>query len=167
MTSTGGGWFGAGALAALTAAGVAAATAAPARAQTMEDIRRLDRLSEERGEAVARPGPDGKPRQSQPPSARPEQLRPLRGLWVCSGAVEHTPVLTEPRAGAPAMGRTVPWVATTGDAENGYVKVLHTNGHIGWVPERALRPFRAENGSAAQCTVAGVRPDGTPQFSIR
>lgn len=159
-----GGWLKAGVLAAL--AGVAALPGS-ARAQSPADIARLEALSQERGEALRQAAPNGVVRQMVPPRAVPEHLRQLRGLWVCSGAVEHQPVFTEPSYGAGVMGRTMPYVATTGDAVDGFVQVLHANGYRGWIPAAILQPFRAPGGTSAQCTVKGVRPNGAPVFDIR
>lgn len=158
------GWRKAGALAVL--AGVAAMPGA-AWAQTPADIARLDAISRERGEAIKRVAPNGEARQLPPPRAQAAPVRQLRGLWVCVGAVEHQPVYTAPSRAAGVMGRTMPYVATTGDPVEGFVQVLHSNGHRGYVPVGIIQPFRAPEGANAQCTVRGVKPDGTPVFDIR
>ena len=163
------------------AAGLAAlalAGALPAMAQTEADLRELERLSEERGNARGEflRSREGRGKAPSPGQAAPETIRQLPGLWLCAGAQPNEPVLAEPDPRAPVMGRTLPYVATRGVFAGPFLEVLHSNGHLGYVLADAatdargrLRPYEPPEGVAArQCTVAGVRAsDGTLRFRFQ
>lgn len=160
------------------AVGLALAGALPAWAQSAADLRELERLSAERGEARAAflRSRAGRGRSPAPGGAPQEVVRPLAGVWICAGAEPNDPVLTEPGPQAPVMGRTMEYVATQGRRRGPFLEVLHSNGYLGYVlldgvmdAAGNLRPYEPPEGVAArQCRVEGVRAsDGTLVFSFR
>ena len=159
-------------------AALAAAGAWPARAQSDADLRELERLSRERGEARGAylRSREGRAHAPAPGQAPVETIRQLPGLWLCAGARPNEPVYTEPSPRAAVMGRTLPYVATRGVREGPFLEVLHSNGHLGYVlldgatdAAGRLRPYEPPEGVATrQCTVAGVRAsDGTLVFRFQ
>lgn len=155
---------------------VMALTAGTAMAQAAEDIARLNRQSRERSEAMgaANMTKTGV-RQMTPPREEPDRVRQLRGLWECSGNEEGQTVYSEPRFDAPSMGRTTAFVATQGERRNGFMAIIHSNGHKGWVPAGSLlmpngdfRPLIGANERPVRCSVLGVREgSGQPVFQLR
>lgn len=151
-----------------------ALVAGGACAQTAEDIARLNRMARERGDAVGAANTvKGAVRQERPPREEPDRVRQLRGLWECSGNDEGQPVYMQPRFDSEVMGRTTAFVATQGERRNGFVGILHSNGHKGWVPERSVmpnddfRPLIGADNRPVRCSVLGVRDNGQPVFQLR
>jgi hypothetical protein len=162
----------------LVLASLAVVGAWPVAAQTGADLRELDRLSRERGEARGAylRSREGRPRAPSPGQPPFEPVRQLPGLWLCAGSESNRPVFTAPDSKAAVMGRTLPYVATRGVREGPWLEVLHSNGHLGYIlfdeatdAAGHLRPYEPSEGVAArQCTVAGVRAsDGTLVFRFQ
>ena len=76
-------------------------------------------------------------------------------------------VYADPAKASPQIGKTLTQVAVSGANVNGFAQVLHYNGQPGFVEASKVRPFRSEIDAALRCTIAGVRPNGSPVFDIR
>lgn len=132
-----------------------------ARGQALPDIDFLDRLA-------AQCNAELRPRPQQPaPAATPqERLRPAGHQWVCMSTTPWQPVLSSLYAGATVIGRTQPQIAASIGWVNGYAEVLFYNGKIGFVPSSQIKPSHSDLKPNGTCTVAGLRLDGSPVFSL-
>ncbi len=73
------------------------------------------------------------------------------------------PVLVLPSPSAPHLGiaSATMIVASPLQTMNGYAKVLHLDGRIGWVEASKLRPWRSASDPSATCTPS-IMSDGRP-----
>ena len=133
-----------------------------AHGQAPPDANFLDRLAAQRNAEM-------QPRPEQPaPVATPqERLRPVGHQWVCMSTTPWRPVLSSSYAGASVTGRTQPQIAASVGWVNGFVQVLFYNGKIGYVPSSEVEPYHSDLKPNSSCTVAGLRPDGSPVFRYR
>lgn len=129
--------------------------------QALPDVNFLDRLAAQRNAAM-------RPRPEQPaPVATPqERLRPAGHTWVCMSTTPWQPILASPYPGATIIGRTLPQIAASYGWVNGYGEVLAYNGKIGFVPSSQIKPYHSDLKPNGTCTVAGLRLDGSPVFSL-
>ena len=132
-----------------------------AHGQPLPDIDFLDRLAAQRN-AEMRPRPE----QPAPVATPRERLRPVNHLWVCMSTTPWQPVLSSPYPGATVIGRTQPQIAASNGWVNGYGEVLSYNGKIGFLPSSQIKPYHSELKPGSTCTVAGLRIDGSPVFSL-
>ena len=74
-----------------------------------------------------------------------------------------SPVLQAPSASAPRLGTASATMIVTSPAQtmNGYVKVLHLDGRVGWLDASKLRPWRSASDPSATCTPS-IMSDGRP-----
>ena len=145
----------------IAAAALATVMAHQAHGQALPDIDFLDRLAAQRN-AEMRPRPE-----QTPPAATPrERLRPVNHLWVCMSTTPWQPILASPYPGATVIGRTLPQIAASIGWVNGYGEVLSYNGKIGFVPASQIKPYHSDLKPGSTCTVAGLRIDGSPVFSL-
>ena len=124
----------------------------------------LDRMSQERLNRGDFRGFAAPP--APPTTTPPVVLRQPQGLWACLGINDDTPILANPAASAPLIGRSGDRIAA-GQDEGAYTRVLLREGKIGFVPRSALREYRNQFNPGATCTVQGVRPNGVVQYSVR
>lgn len=132
-----------------------------ARGQALPDVDFLDRLAAQRN-AELRP----RPQQPAPAAIPQERLRPAGHQWVCMSTTPWQPVLSSPYPGATVIGRTQPQIAASIGWVNGYGEVLFYNGKIGFVPSSQIKPYHSDLKPNGTCTVAGLRLDGSPVFSL-
>lgn len=73
------------------------------------------------------------------------------------------PVLVLPSPSAPHLGiaSATMIVASPPQTMNGYTKVLHLDGRIGWMDASKLRPWRSASDPSATCTPS-IMSDGRP-----
>jgi len=123
----------------------------------------LDEMSQQRQEQIG-------PRNWGPPppqgSIPQDTILPAKDLWVCMSTDAYQPVFAEPSTKAPVIGQTLTQVAVSGPYVDGFAKVLHYNGKVGYVPKGEVRPFKSEIKAGLSCSIPGVRPNGTPVFDI-
>ena len=132
-----------------------------AHGQPLPDVDFPDRLAAQRNAEM-------RPRPEQPaPAATPrERLRPANHPWVCMSTTPWQPVLASPYPNATVIGRTQPQIAASNGWVNGYAEVLFYNGMIGFVPSSQTKPYHSDLKPDSTCTVAGLRIDGSPVFSL-
>lgn len=145
----------------IAAAVLGTVVAHQAHAQALPDVNFLDRLAAQRN-AEMRPRPE----QPAPVATPQERLRPAGHTWVCMSTTPWQPVLSSPYPGATVIGRTQPQIAASIGWVNGYAEVLFYNGKIGFVPSSQIRPYHSDLKPNGTCTVAGLRLNGSPVFSL-
>ncbi len=133
-----------------------------AHAQKPSNLDYLDRLSAERN-AQMKPRPD----LPAPVPTPHERIIPTNHLWVCMSTTPWQPVLASPYPSAPVIGQTQQMVAASIGWVDGYAEVLHYNGKIGFIPASTVKPYHSDINPHGTCTVAGLRPNGTPLFAFR
>ncbi len=92
-------------------------------------------------------------------------VQPIPG-YVCMALQSPDaapPVLVLPSPSAPRLGiaSATMIVASPPQTMNGYTKVLHLDGQIGWLDVSKLRPWRSASDPAATCTPS-IMSDGRP-----
>jgi hypothetical protein len=123
----------------------------------------LDEMSKQRQEQIGPRNWGPPPPQSSIPK---DTILPTKDLWVCMSTDAYQPVFAEPSTKAPVIGQTLTQVAVSGPYVDGFAKVLHYNGKVGYVPKNDIRPFKSEIKAGLSCSISGVRPNGTPVFDI-
>jgi len=134
----------------------------PVHAQKPTNLDYLDNLSAQRN-AQIRPRPD----LPAPVPTPHERNIPTNRLWVCMSTTPWQPVLASPYPSAPVIGQTQQMVAASNGWVDGYAEVLHYNGKIGFIPSSTVKPYHSDINPHGTCTVAGLRPNGTPLFAFR
>jgi len=94
-------------------------------------------------------------------------LRQPDHLWVCMSTTPWQPVYSSPDYRSPPIGQTTSQVAVNGGWINGFAQVLHYNGKIGFIPANSARPYSNPVKPNGSCSIAGVKPDGSPVFALR
>lgn len=123
----------------------------------------LDRMSQERNNALPHRDPGPRPPRGSEPK---ETYRPVQGLWVCMSTDQYIPILAAPRANAPQIGISSGRVAA-GANQGDWTSVLFREGAVGYVPKSAVRPYQNEFNPRATCTIVGFRGNGVVVFSER
>lgn len=136
-------------------------TPAPGTGFTSQE---LDRMSKEKLDAGAYRGFASGP--TPRVTAAPVQVRQPRGLWVCRSTDADLPILATPNSSSLPIGRSDGQVAAGTDTGT-YTSILVREGRIGYIPTASVRPYQNEFNPRASCSVAGFRPDGMLQFSVR
>lgn len=143
------------AAAGMAAAGVLAVSIASAPTANAQDIGFLERMSQERNQAVHQP--------IAPLPAAPERLQTPPQRLTCMGTDAWQPVRAQPSHGGSVIGATQPQVAATGRTINGYDEI-NFNGHAGYIPSSTVRPYQSPVNPSVKCSVSGVRDNGAPVF---
>jgi len=123
----------------------------------------LDRMSQQRMEERGRVDHGPPPPLSSVPKL---QIFQPAEPWICKSTKPWQPVYSEPRLGAPTLGKTQSQVAVGGRSQNGFARILFPNGKIGWIPADQVRDFVSDVKPGLTCQVEGVRANGGPVFGI-
>ena len=122
----------------------------------------LDQMSKQRMEEQG-------PRNWGPPpplSSVPSQnLHDPNGLVVCMSIKQWQPIYAKPSASSAIIGKTLPQVAVTGAAVNGFLPVLMGRGAKGYVPASEVTPFHSTIKPGLTCNVE-LRADGSPVYDL-
>jgi hypothetical protein len=95
-----------------------------------------------------------------------EDIRPANRLLVCMSTDPWKPVYLQPSTSAPVIGKTMDYVAVSGQTAEGFVPILFGPGKTGYVPAGEVRPFHSTVKPGLSCTISGVRPNGSAVFAI-
>jgi len=145
-------------------AGLGLAMAGQALAQQSGGFtpQQLDQMSKQRMEEQG-------PRNWGPPpplSSVPSQnLYDPNGLVACMSIKQWQPIYANPSASSAVIGKTLPQVAVTGAAVNGFLPVLMGRGAKGYVPASEVTPFHSTIKPGLTCNVE-LRADGSPVYDL-
>jgi hypothetical protein len=149
---------------ALAAVGLACMAGRAGAQQSGFTPQQLDQMSKQRMQAIG-------PRNWGPPvplsEVPKEDIRPPSRLLVCMSADPWKSVYAQPSTSAAVIGKTMDYVAVSGQTVKGFVPILFGPGKTGYVPQHEVRPFHSTVKAGLSCTISGVRPNGSAVFAIQ